>query len=300
MTLRQRAFLGLQHLLPKTLLTRLAGAFARRRIPLLTPWVMRTFIRAYGVNMEEAAQPDPAAYPTFNAFFTRPLHSAARPLAPPPALLCPCDGAVSEAGALDGDRLLQAKGVTYTTAQLLGDASLAESFRGGSFATLYLAPRDYHRVHMPADGVLESMTYLPGGLYSVNPATAAARPGLFARNERVVTTFLGAGDRFAVVLVGAMIVGGIRTPWAGRVTPRSAESWRMRADTPLLYARGSEMGTFELGSTVILLFPQGRARLDDALIPGRKVRMGEAIGEVYEADSGQQCPESDPPKSEGG
>ncbi|MCC5887851.1 MAG: phosphatidylserine decarboxylase [Gammaproteobacteria bacterium] len=280
----QRAFLWLQHLLPKTLLTRLAGAFARRRIPLLTPWVMQRFIQAYGVNMAEAAQPDPSAYATFNAFFTRALRSGARPLAPPPALLCPCDGAVSEAGDLDGDRLLQAKGVTYTAAELLGDAELAESFRGGSFATLYLAPRDYHRVHMPADGILESMAYLPGGLFSVNPATAAARAGLFARNERVVATFQGAGDRFAMVLVGAMIVGGIRTAWAGRVTPRSAEPWRLALETRRFCPRGSEMGTFELGSTVILLFPPGRARLDKTLTPGHKVRMGEAIGEVFEPD----------------
>ena len=284
MTLGQRAFLWLQHLLPKTLLTQLAGAFARRSIPLLTPFVMRQFIRAYEVNMAEAAQPDPAAYPTFNAFFTRPLRAGARPLARPPALLCPCDGAVSEAGSLDGDRLLQAKGVTYTAAQLLGDANLAESYRGGSFATIYLAPSDYHRVHMPADGMLQSMGYLPGGLYSVNPATAAARPGLFARNERVVATFLGAGDRFSMVLVGAMIVGGIRTPWAGRVTPRSSEPWQMAADTRRFCARGSEMGTFELGSTVILLFPPGRAQFDANLTPGRKVRMGEAIGEVFEPE----------------
>lgn len=284
MTGGQRAFLWLQHLLPKTLLTRLAGAFARHRVPLLTPWVMQRFIQFYGVDMDEAAQPDPAAYPTFNAFFTRPLRAGARQLAARPALLCPCDGAVSEAGSLDGNRLLQAKGVTYTAAQLLGDASLAASYDGGSFATIYLAPRDYHRVHMPADGVLESMGYQPGGLYSVNPATAAARAGLFARNERVVSTFLGAGDRFSIVLVGAMIVGGIRMPWAGRVTPRSAEPWRMAADASLFCGRGSEMGTFELGSTVILLFPPGRARLDGNLTPGRKVRMGEAIGEVFEAE----------------
>lgn len=284
MTAGQKAFLWLQHFLPKTLLTRLAGAFARRRIPLLTPFVMRQFIRAYGVDMQEAAQPEPGAYPTFNAFFTRPLRTGVRPLAPSPALLCPCDGSVSEAGNLDDDRLLQAKGVTYTAAQLLGDASLAAAYRGGSFATIYLAPRDYHRVHMPADGVLASMGYLPGGLYSVNPATAAARPGLFARNERVVSTFLGAGDRFSMVLVGAMIVGGIRTPWAGRVTPRSSEPWRMAADTRVFFGRGSEMGTFELGSTVILLFPPGRVRLAENLTPGRRVRMGEAIGEIFATD----------------
>lgn len=282
MTLRQRAFLWLQYLLPKSLLTRLAGAFARRRIPLLTPWVMRRFIAAYGVNMQEAAPSDPAAYPTFNAFFTRALCSGARPLAAVPALLCPCDGTVSEAGSLDGERLLQAKGISYGAAELLGDAGLAEAYRGGSFATIYLAPKDYHRVHMPTDGMLQSMAYLPGGLYSVNPATAASRAGLFARNERVVSTFLGAGDRFSMVLVGAMIVGGIRTPWAGRVTPRSAEPWQLAVDSRLFCARGSEMGTFELGSTVILLFPPGRVRLADDLKPGRRVQLGEAIGEVLD------------------
>ncbi len=284
MTLGQRAFVWLQYLVPQMLLTRIAGAFARRRIPLLTPFVIRRFIRAYGVDMAEAVEPDPATYPTFNAFFTRPLRAHARPLAPAPALLCPCDGTVSEAGSLDGGRLLQAKGIHYRTVDLLGDGELADHYAGGTFATIYLAPSDYHRVHMPAAGVLERMVYLPGRLFSVNPATVAGRPGLFARNERVVANFRGAGSSFAMVLVGAMIVGGIRTPWSGRVTPRSAEPWRILTDTQLFCERGREMGTFELGSTVILLFPPARVTLADDLLPGRKVRMGEAIGEVHEPE----------------
>ncbi len=281
MTLAQRAFVWLQYLLPQSLLTRCIGAFARRRVPGLTPLVIRRFIAAYGVDMAEAVDPDPAAYPTFNAFFTRPLRAGARPLAPPPALLCPCDGTVSAAGALDGQKLLQAKGVLYSASDLLGDSELAEHYTGGTFATIYLAPRDYHRVHMPATGALERMAYQPGRLFSVNPATVAGRPGLFARNERVVASFRGLGTTFAMVLVGAMIVGGIRTPWAGRVTPRSGEPWQIRNAAEITCERGAEMGRFELGSTVILLFPAGCVTLAEDLHPGRRVRMGEAIGTVH-------------------
>lgn len=282
MTLAQRAFVWLQYLLPQSLLTRCVGVFARRRVPWLTGFVIRRFIAAYGVDMTEAVDPDPAAYPTFNAFFTRPLRPGARPLAPAPALLCPCDGTVSEAGALEGRKLLQAKGVLYSASDLLGDDALAEHYAGGTFATIYLAPRDYHRVHMPATGELEWMAYRPGRLFSVNPATVAGRPGLFARNERVVANFRGLGSSFAMVLVGAMIVGGIRTPWAGRVTPRSGEPWQLRTDAPRTCERGEEMGRFELGSTVILLFPPGGVMLAEDLLPGRRVRMGEAIGTVAE------------------
>lgn len=288
MTPGQRAFLWLQYLLPRVLLTRLMGALSRPAIPLLTPLVIRCLIRFFRIDMSEAAEPDPAAYASVNAFFTRRLRPGVRPLAAAPALLCPCDGRVSEAGSLDGGRLLQAKGIHYSAADLLGDAALAESFHGGSFATLYLAPADYHRVHMPADGVLEGMRYQPGGLFSVNTATVAARRGLFARNERVICHFRGAGESFVMVLVGAMMVGGIRTPWAGRVTPRSAEPWQMRTGQPPVCARGSEMGTFEFGSTVILLFPPQRVALDPALKPGRKLRMGEAIGVVQDGEQAAQ------------
>ena len=280
MTPGQRAFVWLQHLLPQKLLTAFAGAFARRQVPLLSGLAIRLFIRLFRVDMTQSACSDPGAYRSFNAFFTRALIDDARPLAAAPALLCPCDGVVSECGPLDGTRLLQVKGVSYRAADLLADPALAENFRDGSFATIYLTPADYHRVHMPTDGYLERMLYVPGSLYSVNPATVAGRPGLFARNERVVSSFRGEDGHFAMVLVGAMIVGGIRTRWAGRVTPRTAEPWQMAADARVLLERGDEMGLFELGSTVVLLFPGGTVALDPDLAPGRRVRMGEAIGRM--------------------
>ncbi|HSG88997.1 MAG TPA: archaetidylserine decarboxylase [Pseudomonadales bacterium] len=284
MTFGQRAFLLLQHLLPKVLLTRFGGFVAGLRIRALRRFVIRRFIAHYGVAMHEAANPDPDAYGSFNEFFTRRLREDARPMPATAAeIASPCDGTVSEAGPLDGTRVLQAKGVTYAAADLLGDAALAERFRDGAFATIYLSPRDYHRVHMPADGVLERMIYVPGGLYSVNPATVAARRGLFARNERIVSVFRHpSGASFAMVLVGAMVVGGIRTTWAGRVTPRSAEPWNMVADAPVKLARGDEMGLFELGSTVILIFEGGSVGWRPELAPGAPIRLGRTIGRWLE------------------
>ncbi|MEE4383135.1 MAG: archaetidylserine decarboxylase [Pseudomonadales bacterium] len=281
-----RLFLLLQYLVPQRLLTRLAGAFARARLGPLTQLAIRLFVRRYGVALEEAEHADPRAYDRFNAFFTRPLRAGVRPLdADPRAVSSPCDGAVSEAGPLDGTRLLQVKGVSYRAEELLGDAALAARFANGSFATLYLSPRDYHRVHMPLDGTLERMSYVPGPLFSVNPATVLARPGLFARNERVVCTFRGPTGPFAMVLVGAMIVGGIRTVWAGRVTPRTAEPWRLALEAPVTLRRGEEMGLFELGSTVILLHPPGQLVWAPTLLPEAPVRLGAAIGRLSSAAS---------------
>lgn len=283
-TIGQRAFVLLQHVLPKVLLTRFGGLMSTQRFRPLVRFIIRRFIAHYGVAMHEAANPDPDAYGSFNEFFTRRLRDDARPEPDDPlALAGPCDGTVSECGPLDGTRVLQAKGVTYAAADLLGDAALAERFRDGSFATLYLSPRDYHRVHMPADGVLERMLYVPGGLYSVNPATVAARRGLFARNERVVSVFRHpGGSSFAVILVGAMVVGGIRTRWAGRVTPRSREPWNLVADAPVHLARGEEMGLFELGSTVILMFQGRKVGWDASLAPGVPVRVNAPVGRWLE------------------
>lgn len=283
MTVRQRAFVLLQHLLPRKLLTATAGAFSRRRFPLITPWVIRRFIKAYDVRMDEAAQPDPSAYRTFNAFFTRALKDDARPLAAAPALLSPCDGTVSELGSIAHGRLLQAKGIDYSVAELLADEEAAERYQQGHFITIYLAPSDYHRVHMPATGTLEQTGYVPGGLYSVNPDTVAGRRRLFARNERVHCEFLGLQGHFAMMLVGAMIVGGIRTPWAGRITPRSHEGWQLQQQ-PRRLQRGAEMGTFELGSTVILLFQPDQVRFDPSLKAGQTVRMGQSLGELLQAE----------------
>jgi phosphatidylserine decarboxylase len=275
-----RAFVALQRLLPKGALTRFAGVVARWRGGRATTAIIRWFVGRYGVAMDEAAEPDPAAYPTFNAFFTRALRDGARPLpADPDALVSPCDGAVSEAGALAGDALIQAKGVRYAAASLLGDAGDADAFAGGAFATLYLSPKDYHRVHVPTDGRLVAQRYVPGDLYSVNPSTARGVPGLFARNERLVCVFEGSAGRWALVLVGALIVGGIRTVWGGPVTRgRGAPVDLPVPDVQL--ARGDELGAFELGSTVVLLFEPGRVDLSPALTVGAPVTCRAAMGRV--------------------
>ncbi|MFP5399635.1 MAG: archaetidylserine decarboxylase [Gammaproteobacteria bacterium] len=272
----------LQHLLPKQALTTLAGRLASTEAGALTTAAIRWFARRYGVDLAEAAEPDPAAYRTFNAFFTRALRAGARPLADA-AWVCPVDGAISQFGALDGDRLLQAKGSTYRAVELLGgDTALARRFDGGHFATLYLSPKDYHRIHMPAAGRLASMVHVPGALYSVNPATARALPGLFARNERVVCLFDGERGPFAMVLVGATIVGSMATAWHGVVNPPRpgrVRSWRYDgADAPVL-RQGDEMGRFLLGSTVVLLWPAVPLRFNPQWAPGRAVRFGEAMAD---------------------
>lgn len=273
----------LQHLLPKQALTTLAGRFASAEAGALTTATIRWFARRYGVDLAEAAEPDPAAYRTFNAFFTRALRPGVRPLADA-AWVCPVDGAISQFGALDGDRLLQAKGSTYRTVELLGgDAALARRFDGGHFATLYLSPRDYHRIHMPSTGRLSSMVHVPGALYSVNPATARALPGLFARNERVVCLFEGERGPFAMVLVGATIVGSMATAWHGVVNPPRpgrVRRWNYDgADAPRL-AQGDEMGRFLLGSTVVLLWPRAPLRFNPRWAPGHTVRLGEAMADT--------------------
>jgi phosphatidylserine decarboxylase len=276
----ERLTVALQYLLPKQLLTSLAGRFATARAGGLTTAVIRWFIGRYGVRMDEAAAPDPAAYDTFNAFFTRRLRDGARPLAAED-LICPVDGAISQLGSLDGDRLVQAKGHTYTTTALLGgDAILASRFAGGSFATIYLSPKDYHRIHMPSDGTLVRMVHVPGDLFSVNPATARGVPGLFARNERVVCVFESARGPFVLVLVGATIVGSMATSWHGVVNPPrpgTVRSWDYAPGTITL-AQGDEMGQFLLGSTVVLLWPAPGVRFADGWVPERAVRLGEAMG----------------------
>ncbi len=272
----------LQHLLPKQALTALLGRLASAEGGAATTAVVAWFVRRYGVDLSEAAEPDPARYRTFNDFFTRALRPGARPLAQA-AWICPVDGAISQFGALDGERLVQAKGYDYSATALLGgDAGLARRFDGGHYATLYLSPRDYHRIHMPAAGRLLSMTHVPGALYSVNPTTARALPGLFARNERVVCVFDGASGPFVLVLVGATVVGSMATVWHGVVNPpRPGKPRRWdydSADAPRL-AQGAEMGRFLLGSTVVLLLPPGPLGFDPQWTPGRPVRMGEAMAD---------------------
>lgn len=275
-------FVILQHLLPKLALTRLAGALASHEGGALTRLVIERFIRHYGVDMAEAQQPDPARYRSFNDFFTRALRPDARPLADR-ALVCPVDGAVSQLGPIDDGRILQAKGHLYTAHALLaGDATLARRFRDGQFATIYLSPRDYHRIHMPCDGQLQQMVYVPGSLYSVNPTTVAGVPGLFARNERVICVFEAPWGPWVLVLVGATIVGSMATTWHGVVNPPRPGRvchWQYPAtgDKAVTLARGEEMGRFLLGSTVVMLFPLGAPELSSDWQPGQAVRMGQAM-----------------------
>ena len=267
-----------QYLLPKQALTRLAGCLASARLGWLTTRLASLFARRYGIDMTEAAEPDFAAYASFNDFFTRALKPGARPLAAAD-WLCPVDGAISQFGAIESGQVFQAKGHTYSgTALLGGDATLAADFEEGSFATLYLSPRDYHRIHMPCDGRLKRMIHVPGELFSVNPQTARGVPGLFARNERVVCMFETAQGPMALVLVGATIVGSMATVWHGVVNPPrpgKIREWTYE-DQDIRLRRGEEMGRFLLGSTVVMLFPQKLA-FNPAWQPGKSLRMGEAM-----------------------
>ena len=268
-----------QYLMPKQAMTTLAGRIASRRGGRFTTALIRAFVAQYGVDMSEAANPDIASYGTFNDFFTRALKPGARSIADTP-WVCPVDGAISQFGATDGDRILQAKGHHYSVAALLGgDESLATEFEHGAFATLYLSPRDYHRVHMPCDGDLRRMIYVPGTLFSVNAVTARGVPGLFARNERVVCLFASPRGPFVLTLVGATIVGSVATVWHGTVNtrrPGELREWRYREGDVVL-AKGSEMGRFLLGSTVVLLFPRKTLAFNPRWAPGRAVRLGEPM-----------------------
>jgi phosphatidylserine decarboxylase len=279
--LGERVAVAAQHLLPKRFVTAFAGAFAASRDGALTTAVIRRFIRRYGVNMAEAANPDPAAYASFNDFFTRALRADARPLAQAD-LICPVDGAISQFGAIDGERIFQAKGHSYTATALVGgDSALAAHFHGGHFATLYLSPKDYHRIHMPCAGRLMRMIHVPGDLFSVNPATARGVPGLFARNERVVCVFDSEHGPWVLVLVGATIVGSMATVWHGVVNPPRpgmVREWGY-LDKSIELAQGAEMGRFLLGSTVVMLFPKGPLQFNPSWQPGRALRMGEAMAQ---------------------
>ena len=269
-----------QYLIPKQALTVLAGKLASARAGGLTTRVIRWFVGRYGVNMTEAANPDIASYPSFNEFFTRPLKPGARPLADAD-YICPVDGAISQFGRIERDQIFQAKGHSYSTHALVGgDRDLAIQFQDGEFATLYLSPRDYHRIHMPCDGRLTRMIYIPGDLFSVNPVTARGVPGLFARNERVVCVFENDTGPFVLTLVGATIVGSMATVWHGQVNPPrpgTIKEWDY-APGEVVLKKGDEMGRFLLGSTVVMLFPKRRLRFTEAWTPTRAIRMGEAMG----------------------
>ena len=268
-----------QYLIPKQALTLLAGRIARARAGKLTTRLIAGFVQRYRVNMLEAANPDVASYATFNEFFTRPLKAGVRPLAKA-ALICPVDGAISQFGGIEGQQIFQAKGHQYSSTALLGgDAVLAAQFDDGHFATLYLSPRDYHRIHMPCDGHLTRMIYVPGDLFSVNPTTARGVPGLFARNERLVCVFDAPAGPFVLVLVGATIVGSMATVWHGAINnPRAGQlcDWHYDKESILL-KQGDEMGRFLLGSTVVMLFPKGPLQFNPAWQPGRAIHLGELM-----------------------
>lgn len=275
----------MQHLLPKKKLTELAGRFARAQLGSITQAAIRRFIARYDVNMAEAANPDPASYASFNDFFTRALRPDARPIAAAD-YACPVDGAISQFGAIESGQIFQAKGHHYTaTALLAGDTALAAQFEHGQFATLYLSPRDYHRIHMPCAGQLRSMVYVPGDLFSVNPATARSVPGLFARNERVVCLFDTVRGPFVLVLVGATIVGSMATVWHGVVNPPRAGEIRRwdYAGQAIALQQGEEMGRFLLGSTVVMLWPQNTLQFNPEWSPGKAIRLGEVMGQEYPA-----------------
>ncbi len=276
----------LQHLLPKQALTRLAGMLANVEAGVLTTKVITWFVKRYGVNMTEAANADIASYKTFNAFFTRPLKTGARQIAKAD-FICPVDGAISQFGVIEKDQIFQAKGHHYSTLALLaGQQTLADKFENGHFACLYLSPKDYHRIHMPCDGTLKSMTYVPGDLFSVNPLTAQNIPNLFARNERVVCEFESEKHgTFVMVLVGATIVGSMATVWHeaidgvknGIVNPPRTKNIRTWRYENIELKQGDEMGRFLLGSTVVMCFEKNTLQFNDEWQPARAIKLGEIM-----------------------
>ncbi len=275
----------LQYLMPKQAITVLAGKLAHLQGGNTTMAVIAWFVKRYKVNMAEAANPDIASYKSFNAFFTRPLKVGARPLAKS-AFICPVDGAISQFGAIEQDQIFQAKGHAYSTMALVGgNQNLAAKFENGHFACLYLSPKDYHRIHMPCDGTLISMTYVPGALFSVNPSTAQGVPGLFARNERVVCEFTSiTHGSFVMVLVGATIVGSMATVWHDAENniinpPRTAKPRLWSYDNQnITLKQGDEMGRFLLGSTVVMLFEKGALQFNADWQPARSIKLGEVMG----------------------
>jgi phosphatidylserine decarboxylase len=270
----------LTYLLPHRLMSSLARRLAYSSSPRTKQWLIDTVTHKFGVNLGEAAQSDPTAYPTFNAFFTRALKPGARIADPDPrALLMPADGRISQCGRIEGGRIFQAKGRSFTAAELLGDAEAAKPFENGLFATVYLSPKDYHRVHMPWTGTLRETVHVPGRLFSVGTAAVATVPRLFARNERLVCHFDTSFGPMASVMVGALLVSGVETVWSGVEIPRYGDAitrkdWRGKGIT---LERFAEMARFNYGSTVIVLLPPGVAELAPELVAESPVRLGQAL-----------------------
>ena len=287
MTLIDALKIAGQYCLPKHALSRWVGKLAAAEAGSLTTRLIRLFIARFGIDMSEAAHEDPAHYKTFNAFFTRALKPGARPIAPGDRVVCcPVDGAVSQIGFAEADTLLQAKGRSFSlTALLGGDAERARPFQGGAFATLYLSPRDYHRIHIPLAGRLREMVHIPGKLFSVSPLTTRMVPELFARNERVAALFDTPAGPMALVLVGAINVASIETVWARAITPPLGKmirhwSYPPNGEGAVRLDKGAEMGRFNMGSTVIVLFGPGAVRWEPEIQPAAAVRMGQRLGKV--------------------
>jgi phosphatidylserine decarboxylase len=281
---RDLLFAALQKALPTRALSALMYSIAEIRNKRFKNALIRTFMRYYPIDLSEAEFTRVEAYAHFNDFFTRALKAEARPQpAQPLALSSPVDGTVSQFGSIREGQLIQAKGHDYSTAALLADADLASEFYDGGFCTIYLAPHNYHRVHMPFAGALRSWSYVPGRLFSVNPSTARAMPGLFARNERMIAIFDTEFGPLAVVMVGALFVGGIETVWGGRLTPphsRAQEPFHYQPMRPLQLTRGAELGRFHMGSTVILLTPRNACAWRNTLAAGQTLRLGDTLGAV--------------------
>jgi len=271
----------LQYLIPKHILSRLVAKIANCRVPLIKNFIIHQYCKHYNIDMSEALDPNYLNYPTFNDFFTRALKPQSRPITcGPKDIISPVDGKMWQIGKPAVNQLINAKGDGFTLEQLLADDKEATQFQNGNFAVLYLAPYNYHRIHMPIDGRLLSMRYVPGNLFSVNPKVAEHIPDLFAKNERVVTIFDTALGPMAMILVGAMIVGSIETKWEGIITPdrkKTLLNWDY-STLDINFARGEEMASFKLGSTVILLFPQQTIKWQDSLQAGSILKMGQSLG----------------------
>ena len=273
----------LQYIIPKQAITVVAGKLANKQCGMLTTKVIKWFVKRYNVNMDEAVNPDMSSYKSFNDFFTRPLKDNARPFAKAD-FICPVDGAISQLGAIRKHQILQAKGHDYSTLSLVaGNVPLASHFESGHFACLYLSPKDYHRIHMPCDGKLISMSYVPGDLFSVNPTTAENIPHLFARNERVVCEFVSEiHGTFVMVLVGATIVGSMATSWHGIVNPprrKAVHEWKY-TNQEILLKQGEEMGRFLLGSTVVMLFKKDALTFNTSWQSAKNIKLGESMGDI--------------------
>ncbi|MDH3400886.1 MAG: archaetidylserine decarboxylase [Chromatiales bacterium] len=283
-------FVSMQYLLPQHALSRIIHQLMRIEISGVKNLLIRWFVGQFKVDLSEARRTQAEDYSSFNDFFTRSLDDDARPVAfGTHNLVSPVDGRISELGDIHGDRILQAKGATYTVSELLGgDQELAREFLGGEFATLYLAPSNYHRIHMPLTGNLQTMTYIPGKLFSVNEATVRGVPGLFARNERVVCNFETEHGPMVMVLVGAMFVGSIETVWAGEITPGGPDiltRTSYRGEKPVRLVQGEEMGRFNMGSTVILLMPNGKCEWLEDLQAGSPIQMGQLLATTGKAST---------------